>query len=313
MNWAKDPDTIAQCGVIAALLEVSGYPKPGNVHRTQNFADLHFEHFLASSVALFPVLQEICNRGKKIDANKLEIENFKLGRFILKGVNAIQNWQLAGNTHLGTILLFIPLVAAAAMLINNPNPSISIFRDTIDTIIRHTTVEDTINLYQAIQLANPGGLGSVEKFDLKSTTPEMLRKENINLFEIFKLSAARDSIAKEMISRFKITFEVGYPFFKEVFNETNDINLATVHTYLKILGDIPDTLIIRKYGIELAQKISERAKYILIQGGMSNQQTQHILWDFDSELRSDKKINPGTTADLTAATLMVTLIEGLRF
>ncbi|MHA1130658.1 MAG: triphosphoribosyl-dephospho-CoA synthase, partial [Candidatus Helarchaeota archaeon] len=35
--WAKDPKRIAQYGVLASLLEVSGYPKPGNVHRTQDF------------------------------------------------------------------------------------------------------------------------------------------------------------------------------------------------------------------------------------------------------------------------------------
>ena len=38
---------IAQLGEIAALLEVSGYPKPGNVHRTQNFQNMTYEDFVA--------------------------------------------------------------------------------------------------------------------------------------------------------------------------------------------------------------------------------------------------------------------------
>ena len=33
------------CAQLAAALEVSGWPKPGNVHRTADFTDTRFEHY----------------------------------------------------------------------------------------------------------------------------------------------------------------------------------------------------------------------------------------------------------------------------
>ncbi|WP_455363487.1 triphosphoribosyl-dephospho-CoA synthase, partial [[Eubacterium] cellulosolvens] len=39
-------DEIAAALQLAVLLEVSAYPKPGNVHRTRDFELTRFEHFL---------------------------------------------------------------------------------------------------------------------------------------------------------------------------------------------------------------------------------------------------------------------------
>jgi len=48
---------IARCAQLAMLLEVSASPKPGNVDREHNYPDTCFEHFVASSVAAYPVLE----------------------------------------------------------------------------------------------------------------------------------------------------------------------------------------------------------------------------------------------------------------
>ena len=45
-----DPELIGKIAQIASVLEVSGHPKPGNVHRTQDFDDMVFEDFLISGV-----------------------------------------------------------------------------------------------------------------------------------------------------------------------------------------------------------------------------------------------------------------------
>jgi triphosphoribosyl-dephospho-CoA synthase len=306
LNWAKTEETIAQCGAIAALLEVSGYPKPGNVHRTRDFQDTRYEHFLISSMVLFPVLQGIAYRGKCAQQKQIPLNELKLGEAILTAVKDTRQWQQGGNTNLGIILLFIPLACAAGMLLDHP-------RENLNSIIKNSTSDDTMKLYEAIRIANPGGLGSVEKFDLNTTSPTVLQQEQMNLYEIFRISAERDSIAREWISNFHITFEVGFPYFKDVLEKTKDINTSTVHTYLKILADIPDTLISRKYGREMAEHISRQANHVLKAGGLLTEQSKLILWNFDSEVRQKEKINPGTTADLTAAAIMVALIEGMRF
>ncbi len=313
LNWAKTEETIAQCGAIAALLEVSGYPKPGNVHRTSDFQDTRYEHFLISSVVLVPVLQAIASRGKCAQQKQISLNELKLGEAVLTAVKDTQQWQQGGNTNLGIILLFIPLACAAGMLLDHPRPSIPLFRENLNSIIKNSTSDDTIKLYEAIRIANPGGLGSVEKFDLNTTTPSLLKQENVNLYDIFKLSAERDSIAQEWVSKFHITFDIGLPYFKEIFANTRDINISTVHTYLKILASIPDTLISRKYGPDMAEHVRHQANQVLQAGGLLTEQSKHILWNFDSELRQQARINPGATADICGAVIMVALIEGTRF
>ena len=40
-----DANEIAKIAQIASALEVSGYPKPGKVHRTRDYDDMEFEDF----------------------------------------------------------------------------------------------------------------------------------------------------------------------------------------------------------------------------------------------------------------------------
>jgi len=48
---------------LAAILEASGWPKPGNVHRTMNHTDARYEHFLAGSIALGSSIEEAALKG----------------------------------------------------------------------------------------------------------------------------------------------------------------------------------------------------------------------------------------------------------
>ncbi|MFX0136725.1 MAG: triphosphoribosyl-dephospho-CoA synthase, partial [Candidatus Hodarchaeota archaeon] len=176
----------------------------------------------------------------------------------------------------------------------------------------NTTSEDAINLYKAIEICQPGGLGQVKNFDVtdKSSQTKIL-KENINLYDIFKLSASWDNIAAEWVSDFKITFEIGVPYFKKVFEESNEINIAILDTFLYLLSCIPDSLIQRKSGIEEAKNISARAKKIMDGGGIRKRKREIIELDNYLQKKSGK-LNPGTTADLTAAIIMVNLLNGLK-
>ena len=57
---------IAGCLELAILLEVSGYPKPGNVHRTADFPETTFEQYLASAVAIAPSFRMAVEQGIKV-------------------------------------------------------------------------------------------------------------------------------------------------------------------------------------------------------------------------------------------------------
>ncbi|MCX8171600.1 MAG: triphosphoribosyl-dephospho-CoA synthase, partial [Candidatus Bathyarchaeota archaeon] len=75
-------DYIRQRAELAAALEVSGWPKPGNVHRTRDHADARFEHFLAGSIALGPSIAAAALRGVMAAKGKINLSEVGVGRFI---------------------------------------------------------------------------------------------------------------------------------------------------------------------------------------------------------------------------------------
>ena len=73
---------------------------------------------------------------------------------------------------------------------------------------------------------------------------------------------------------------------------------------------IPDTLIARKGGGDLANESAARATAVLEAGDVMTEDYQRALAELDFWLRSDgRRRNPGTTADLIAAGLFVLLRE----
>jgi triphosphoribosyl-dephospho-CoA synthase len=82
---------------------------------------------------------------------------------------------------------------------------------------------------------------------------------------------------------------------------------------MHILSQYPDSLIKRKSGAAQAAEVSKQAKKILEAGGASTVKGNKLLWALDEELHAAKgDLNPGTTADLTAAAIFVSLLEGWR-
>ena len=55
------PEEIAKMAQIASALEVSGYPKPGNVHRTRDFDDMEFEDFVISGIVIGDTIRQFGN------------------------------------------------------------------------------------------------------------------------------------------------------------------------------------------------------------------------------------------------------------
>ena len=80
---------------------------------------------------------------------------------------------------------------------------------------------------------------------------------------------------------------------------------------MAILSKYPDTLVKRKFGVEIAERISKRASDIINVGGALTLEGRRELEELDIELReAEEKINPGTTADIIASTIFVYLLSG---
>jgi triphosphoribosyl-dephospho-CoA synthase len=121
------------------------------------------------------------------------------------------------------------------------------------------------------------------------------------------MSSKYDKISYELTNKLPVIFNVGFPTYSELTME-NPLNDSAVETYLKILSTTNDTLITRKYGIEVAEDISQKAAEILETTEIQTDKRLEALKKFDEYLH-ENKYNPGTTADFTAASIFVSLID----
>lgn len=266
----------------ACILEARAR-KPGNVHPEISFPDLSYEDFVLAAQAVSETLPPVAERG--------------VGAAVLE---AVQRTKLLvnrpTNPNLGIILLLAPLAAVPA--------DVSL-RAGIGEILSRLTVEDARQVYRAIGEANPGGMGKVDEADL-SAAP------SITLLEAMRLAADRDAIASEYVTGFQIVLETGVPFLAKWPQFTADWESAIIHLQLTLMSQFPDTLIARKCGGELARESARRAQAVLDAGGRRTEPGRLQLGQLDAWLRVDgHRRNPGTTADLIAASLFAAARDGM--
>ena len=305
---------ISKCLEMAILFEVSAN-KPGNVNFVVGFEGTRVEHFLASAVAAAPSFEEAAKHGIAISEGKLKISEAGIGQLMKDCVADIAAWQTGGNTLLGTVMLFIPMAVAAGM---TPMDKKGVFdaaklRANMKLVVESSTAQDAVYLYEAIGIADPSGLNGAPDLDVNdSKSKARLLKENVTLFEVFKIASGYDDICYEWVNNFPITFDLAFPYLGNQL-KAHRLNTAIVNTFLKILSEHPDTFISRKVGLENAQKISQDAKHVIEVGGAESKAGKESIVLFDKKLREyGNDYNPGTTADITAATLALCTLSGYR-
>ena len=84
------------------------------------------------------------------------------------------------------------------------------------------------------------------------------------------------------------------------------LNDGVVRTFLEALAEVPDSLICAKFGEEAGRQVSRRAGEALLDDTLGK------AHELDRDLLA-QDINPGSTADLIAASLFISLLRGLRF
>jgi triphosphoribosyl-dephospho-CoA synthase len=278
-------DFIAGSAELAMLLEVSATPKPGNVDRTHDFEDLTYEHFIGSAVGIFPVLRKAASRGQDV------------GALVEEAVDASATWQTGGNCHFGAILLLMPLCAAASR-----SSTISEVRTNAIAVMENTTTADAVRFYESFRRISV----RVQKghyLDVNDpASVKTIEEQNLTLRDVMRISSANDAIAMELVDGFPRTFR-GAEMIRQFQTFGYELNTSIVHLFLNLLGEVPDTLIAKKFGPQVALEVSARANDALKFG---------TIEELDKELIT-QHINPGTTADLVIGSLFVALLGGLRF
>jgi triphosphoribosyl-dephospho-CoA synthase len=268
------PRAIATAFERACLDELDA-PKPGNVHR---FADGHrmtADDFVRSAAAA---------------AAPLTARGAKVGERILGAVEA--SIAVAGaNTNLGIILLCAPLASAAE--------AGGELRQALRQVLDGLDEQDAGLAFRAIVRAGPAGLGSAEQHDVFAPATVSLREAMLE-------AAGRDRIAQQYVTEFADIFEFGEACFERRLAATHDRRLATLDVYLAFLAAFPDSHIVRKYGATVAGRICTAASPIAAKVRSATRLDDVLpeILAWDAKLKYDG-INPGTSADLTVATLFV--------
>ena len=302
-----DPWEIGVCAQLSCALEAT-CPKPGNVNRYHDFQDTCLEHYMASAVAVGRTMMKAAKAGHRY-ADQEGHHRIGIGGLILEAVLETRKWHTGRNTNLGLVALLVPMCASyGSASRHHQETNDESVRKILDSIVRRSTVDDARNFFRAVRLARPGGLGGSRDLDVRDPRSErVIMERGINLYSALKLSS-HDSIARELTDKMRITYDIGYPAMLEEYERTGSLRSGILYGYMKILSQVPDSLISRKKGSETAEKVTEMARRLLETGLPPDEMAA-----FDEMLRDDgNALNPGTTADLTASSLMVCLLKGAR-
>jgi triphosphoribosyl-dephospho-CoA synthase len=194
------------------------------------------------------------------------------------------------NTNLGILLLAAP-IAQAAYRCGVPC-SVESLRAALEEVLAGLAVIDAQLAFEAIVLASPGGLGSAPRHDVREVARVTLR-------EAMACAAERDSIARQYANGFADVFDVGLAAMRASRAAGADRRQATTAVWLAFVQALPDSHIARKFGIQEAHDVQARARTFSLRdaGG-----TRAALLSWDRQLKSEG-VNPGTSADLTVASL----------
>ncbi len=314
MSAQQKAQHISRCLQLAIALEVS-VSKPGNVSFRSSFEVTNVTHFLASAIAAGPSFEAAAYRGSAASDCKLELEQLGVGELIKSTMSDVMAWQHGGNTILGTVMLFVPLAAAAGMthIRSDGTMDMGALRRNLNSVVHATTALDAVHLYEAIDIAVPSGLGKSPELDLNDPrSKHKLLKKNITLFKVFEIASTYDDICFEWVNNFPITFDSTCPYLTKALN-SKPFDVAATNVFLKILSERPDTFIARKIGKAKAQKIQTEAKKVVELGGPETVAGKAALKHLDLKLRrKGNTTNPGTTADLTAAAIALCTLKGYR-
>jgi triphosphoribosyl-dephospho-CoA synthase len=266
----------AKAAVLACRLEATAR-KPGNVHPQASFADLTYDDFLRSADLIAPSFEQ---------------PEWTVGRIAFDAVERTQR-GVGRNTNLGILLLLAPLSCV---------PPAETLAHGIQHVLTSLTREDAAQVYAAIRLANPGGLGRVDEEDVAATP-------TVTLLEAMQLAADRDAIAAQYATNFE-TVLAGADRLAQSGLFPDRWEQAVIELHLWLMAEHPDTLIARKCGPAVAQESAQRARAVLNAGWPTAPESAHHLADLDAWLRADgHQRNPGTTADLVAGSLFAALRE----
>lgn len=255
--------------------------KPGNVHIHAAGHGMDVDDFKRAAAAAAP---HIARRG------------ISVGRRVRSAIDASMAAARC-NTNLGIILLCAPLAQAACESVAGDS-----LAQRLSAVLSGLDRTDAADVFAAIAMANPGGLGEADKGDVHS-------EADITLLEAMRLASSRDRIALAYVTDFEDIFQFALPVLQEAKQTAERPDLAVSTLHMTLLARFPDTHIARKFGNEIAEAVRVEARDLLaLSPEVITQAELCRLEEFDADLKA-RGLNPGTTADFVVATLFTETIS----
>ena len=278
---ATHPDQLADYYQQACELELQAF-KPGNVSIYADGHDMTVDDF---------------RRSAEVSAKPLCNSAYSLGEKIFYAVKATRE-AVGCNTNLGILLLCAPLLRARQLV--NAEQSL---RQALQQVLMSTTISDAEWVFKAISLAAPGGLGEAKQQDVHEPA-------TVTLLEAMKIGSDRDRIALQYLTDYQDIFDFALPTYYNYINKWSFKSWSAVGVYIALLSRFPDSHIERKYGQHCSLGITEKmvAVNTRLEHTENPQTLIPLLLSLDKELK-DQAINPGTTADLTVASLLAAFLQ----
>jgi triphosphoribosyl-dephospho-CoA synthase len=247
--------------------------KPGNVHAFSDGHGMTSDQFITSA---------------RVSSGPLTDPALPLGDRILEAVRVTRE-AVATNTNLGILLLAGPLARAAEM----PGGTL---RGNVETILQAVGPEDTRPVFEAIALASPGGLGAAEN--------DVREAPKVTLLQAMREASDRDLIARQYAGGFEDVFDTGVKALDAALSRGESDMWPAVFAYMAFFSKFADSHVARKHGDQIANLLREEAAAInsTLHATPDEAARLHLLVTFDRQLKA-RKINPGTSADLTVASL----------
>ena len=279
---SQEPD-LQQILLQSMLADVVAF-KPGNVSYDSPRHDMDADMFVKSAHATAPIM--------------VSWDHTVAGR-ILEAVKATRQ-AVACNTNLGIIMLCVPLVEAMRRL--GPRRNIAALRLELAAVLAGLDRAEGATIYQAIRTASPGGLGRSDKYDVTDS-------DGGQIHAAMRHARNRDRIAMQYCSAYHDVFTVGWPCMSSFHAHWGDLAWALAACYIRFLCGFADSHVLRSHGENPAQTVRGMACTLWQQlspiGPPAGRGLR--LWrDLDSYCKRSG-LNPGTSADLSVASMLVEL------
>lgn len=290
-------------------------PKPGNIGPERLEHKPAYNEFLKGLEAIIRTFSDYFVKNEPFKKKSIGIA-------IKTAVFAMIENQTHGNVLLGHVLLYSPLLCALTNFLDlqqlNERDWVHFWRE-VENVIELADENDGALLAEAVihahpgGLKNPGGMKLETKYDFTDlNSPQRIKQDKKSLKELFQESADFDSISREYTQNYVLSRRIIESWLIPNINKFESKQDLVLALFLYILSIEPDSLILRKNTLEVAQNIQQKAQVLIRDMKNTPDLQPKLLEELDNFLhKAGGKLNPGTSADLTACIIFISTLFGI--